>query len=193
MRILSACVADLLAEHKFISKEKVEICRYGLENLITSFLEILSILVLSIIFNNVVCTIIFLASFISLRRYTGGYHASTKLRCYVVLLVIYLIFILIIKHMPAKYDLAFEITSLSFTIFMVFRYAPIVNGNKNINETERKMFRRLGIILALVSSGFIVLGMVICPHNKGVLSVSAGQLVVSTSMLAAIFMKRRCR
>ncbi len=193
MRILSACVADLLAEHKFISKEKVEICRYGLENLITSLLEILSILIVSIIFNNEVCTIIFLASFISLRRYTGGYHANTKLGCYTVLLAIYLIFMLMIKHMPAKYDLAFEITSLSFTIFIVFRYAPIVNGNKNINQIERKTFRRFGIILTIVSSGFVVLGIVIFPHNKGILSISAGQLVVSVSMLAAIIMKRGCK
>lgn len=193
MRILSASVADLLAEYKFISKEKVEICRYGLENLITSLLEILSVLILSIIFNNEVCTIIFLASFISLRRYTGGYHANTKLGCYAVLLAIYLIFMLMIKHMPVEFDLVFEITSLSFTIFMVFRYAPIVNGNKNINQTERKAFRRLGIILTLVSSGFVVLGIVICPHNKGILSISAGQLVVSASMLAAILMKRRCK
>lgn len=192
MRILSAYVANLLAEHKFISKDKIEICRYGLENLIVSLLEILSVLIFSIIFNEVMCTMIFLISFISLRRYTGGFHAKTKLGCYIVLLAIYLIFILIIKNMPAKYNLAFEITSVLFTNFMVLKYAPIVNRNKKINKAERKTFQRFGIILTLVSSVFVVLGIVICPHSKGVLSVSAGQLVVSASMLATILSERRC-
>lgn len=192
VNILFDCIADTLIEYDFVDNDKREVFKYGLENLIISMVEILSVFFLSIVFNNTLYTAIFLATFISLRRYTGGYHAKTKYGCYAVFVTIYLIFSMIIKYISEKYISAFEIITLLFSWFAVMKYAPIANENKKINQIERKMFRKFGMILNLVMSGIVVLTIIMFPFSKVVLSIAIGQAVVSISMLVAIQLKRGC-
>lgn len=191
MEVLSAYITDLLAEHKFISKNQIEICKYGIENLIISFLEILSVLVLAIFLKNVIYTLFFLASFISLRRYTGGYHANTKKGCYLVFVAVYLIYSVLLRYFPEKHIVVLGTITVFLTLITVLRYAPIVHLNKKVSKTEQKVYRKFAIIITSVLSAMVILGMIVNLHSKIVLSVIAGMLVVSTSMLATLPLKRR--
>lgn len=191
MEVLSAYITDLLVENEFVSKDKIEVCKYGIENLIATFLEIISVLVLAILFKNVIYTLIFLASLISLRRYTGGYHANTKKGCYIVFVAVYLIYSVLLRYIPEKHSVILGAITIFFTLIMVLCYAPIVHHNKKVSESERKIYRRFAIIITSALSAFIVLGMIVNLHSKIILSVIAGLLVVSVSMLASLPSIRR--
>ncbi|MBQ3514081.1 MAG: accessory gene regulator B family protein, partial [Lachnospiraceae bacterium] len=62
---------------------------YGYETLIYSIWQMLLLLVLGMIMNRIVSTVIFLMVFVSMRKYTGGYHAETRMGCTFMTVVCY--------------------------------------------------------------------------------------------------------
>ncbi len=186
MTSLSTYITDLLVEYKFVEVEKREICIYGLENLIISFLEIISVLILAVFLRIFFYTIIFISILIILRRYTGGYHAKTKKSCYGVLIIIYLGFSALVKYFPVEYICFLGTGVLVFSNYMTFRYAPIIDPHKNVDSTERRVYRKFSIVLTAILSLIVILGFIFVPYSKILLALIASILAVSASMLAAL-------
>lgn len=189
MHNLSAYVTDLLVEYNFVDADKREVCKYGLENLIISFLEIAGILMLSLAFDNFGYTLIFTATLIILRRYTGGYHANTKSGCFAVLITSYLIFMIIQKNMPDSLISLFGIIVLIFSDCIVLRYAPIIHSNKNVTAKEKSVYRKFSIVLTSIFNAIVIIGLVLNSHSNGVLSVIVGLMIVARSMFVAVLKK----
>lgn len=192
MGALTAYITDLLVEYGFVCTDKKEICKYGLENLVISILEILSILFFAILIGNFLYTLIFIVTIVLIRRYTGGYHAKTKLGCYIILIEIYLFFSMVLKFISPVYIVPLGILVILFLNYMVWKYAPIVNSNKKIDKKEMETYRKFSMTITAVFSVLIVVGFLIDADSKLVLSVILGLLTVSLSMVATLLTKRRC-
>lgn len=190
MKNIASYISAVLSQQGIIKAEDDAVFKYGLEAFAMSVLEILSVLILSLFLSSFIETLMFFVAFVPFRMYAGGYHAETKLRCYLVLLAVYAIFILLIGYMPAKYIMPVEICSMVLTAVMVFTSAPIVNKNKRASENERRVYRKISIVLMLVEFGIIILGMVILPGNIIFFSFSLGQSAVTSSMVAAALQKK---
>ena len=100
MENVAKFIADVLSEQGAISKSETDICKYGLEVFISSALGIVSVFVISAFAGNFLETVLFFAAFIPLRIYAGGYHASTKLRCYLLSLLVYGAFTFVMHALP---------------------------------------------------------------------------------------------
>ena len=87
MKNISSEIADMLWNQGIIQEDDVNTCKYGIDLFISSFLEILSILAIAIAFGNFIETTLLFVFFIPLRIYAGGYHADTKLKCYLISLI----------------------------------------------------------------------------------------------------------
>lgn len=98
MQKLAQKTANQLAVQGIIAKKDTAVYRYGLEALYSSLLELLTILFLSFFVGNFLQTILFFAAFIPLRVYAGGYHAKTRLRCYLMSLAVYGVFSILKKE-----------------------------------------------------------------------------------------------
>lgn len=66
-----------------LSEEKRPVFVYGFELSLSTLSSILSIILLSIIFKNVYSSLLFLYIFFFLRLFSGGYHAPTYSRCFI--------------------------------------------------------------------------------------------------------------
>lgn len=186
MKSIANHISQLLCDNKFISSDDIDLCKYALENLFLSLIEILFIIALSLFMGNTLCTILFFTSFIPLRRYTGGYHADTKFGCFLTLIVVYVGFSLVIKYMSLKYYTLFKVVTL-FTLWItVLKYAPIVHRNKRASEKQRMYYRKKSIVLSFLLSVLTVMSCLIYSHSKYWLAISLGQLVVSLSMIATV-------
>lgn len=102
MECISGIISHTLWEQGIIQEEDIDKCQYGLDIFISSVLEVASILIIAAVVGNFFDTLIFFAAFIPLRVYAGGYHANTKLRCYLVSLSVYGIFTVAIYVLPVK-------------------------------------------------------------------------------------------
>lgn len=70
-------ITDKLVMKKIVSDDMADIYIYGFELLISFFFSTIGVLIIGIILGRFLQTLMFLATFILLRSFTGGYHANT--------------------------------------------------------------------------------------------------------------------
>lgn len=75
-------LANCLVTNKIIKKEDYEIYVYGIERFEDKVFGYIVLFFLSVIMKSFVCGLLFLLFFIPLRGRTGGYHASTRRKCF---------------------------------------------------------------------------------------------------------------
>lgn len=150
MQKLAQGTAERLAAQGIIREEDAPIYRYGLEAIYSSLLELLSILALAALIGNFWQTVLFFAAFIPLRLYAGGYHASTRLRCFLTSLVVYATFTIMLEIVPAAWfvPLAFIGGAVSFLI--VWLFAPVIHQNHRSGLKHQARFRRISIRICVV-------------------------------------------
>lgn len=74
--------AEKLIQHTNTPSSHKPVFRYGIELTISTLSSILSVLFLSLLLNATIETIVFLIAYMSLRIWSGGYHAKTYARCF---------------------------------------------------------------------------------------------------------------
>ena len=185
MKSISQYISQTLGDEGIIKKDEIDVCKYGIEYFIISVLEILSVLLLSAFVGNFVCTLIYFVAFIPLRIYSGGYHADSKIGCYLILLSVYALFSVMIKYIPTNYYIVTGWCSIILTAITILKFSPMMHDNKNFNNIEIAFYRKVSIRIMIIETLLIITGIFVMPHSIFFFSFSLGQLAVSLSMLAA--------
>lgn len=134
-------------------EDSIEYCKYGIEITISSFLNVLLILLIGLIFSLVLHSVVFLLIFINMRRYTGGYHASTYIRCNMVLCISFTALCIMMKVLVSlSYYilLVLVIVIHIFGFFITILFAPLENENKPLDEETKRTNRIKSIIFSIV-------------------------------------------
>ena len=137
---VSRKVTDRLLSRNAIKDEDYEIYQYGLEQLFTSILNMLTLLVIGSIMGMIWQGIIFVLSFMLLRKYAGGYHASTPLGCYLLTTLIITVALSVMKY--------FEISILIYLVLLmvssviVYMLTPVEAVNKGLDKIEKIIYRK---------------------------------------------------
>ena len=179
-------ITDTLYENNIISDEEVPLLKYGIEVFVLSVAEVLSIIVVSAFAGNFAETLLYFVAFIPLRIFVGGYHADTRLRCYLVLLGVYMIFSAMIKFVPPTDYAIIMAVCLVYSGAMVLLFSPLKSHTKNRSESEKKRYRKVSIIIFTAQIIVISLLWIKFGANRYILSFILGQLSVALSMLAAM-------
>lgn len=186
---ISNGIADMLWTQGIIQEDDIDKCKYGIDLFISSFLEIISILAIAAFLGNFIETVLLFVFFVPLRIYAGGYHADTKLKCYFISLVMYGFFYTLANITPSGMFVLINVIGTLFSLIMVLIMAPIIHINKNVNDIERRNYRKISIEICLVETTIILLLTMTIPKNIIVTYLTVGQVSVAISMLAAIMKK----
>lgn len=186
MKNISGSITDILWSQGIIQKDDIEKCKYGIDIFFSSFIEIFSILLIAILVGNFVETLLLFVAFIPLRVYAGGYHADTKLKCYLISLGMYGIFCIVSKYIPNSMYQTINVFCTIFSLIIVLIKAPIIHFNKKINDIERRYYRKFSIEICLIETSAILLLTAAFPKSEMIFSLTVGQISVAVSMLAAI-------
>lgn len=176
--------AQYLLSQQVISKKDVKIYRYGLEMLFLSLVEILSILGLSLFIGNFFETVLFFLAFIPLRLFAGGYHATTRLRCYLVSLCVYGIFSLCLIIVPTDLALIRSVSSALISFLIVMVWAPVIHKNRHLEKQTyiycKRVSRKIAMVwlVTIVICGGLFLGVWIMALALGYFAEAASVLVV---------------
>ncbi len=112
--------------------------------------------IFGLILNCIIESIIFYISFQFIRKYAGGYHASTEARCETLSTLSILACIVVIK-LAKLYD--FQTVLLLITILSavcIFAFCPLDTPEKPLSNKEFKYFRKISCIILLVIIAAIV-------------------------------------
>ena len=133
--------------------KKEEIYVYGIELLISSLIGIVLDLGLSIGLGKVWSGVVFLAVFILVRQYTGGYHADTYVRCNMAFLLTYLLSVGIWTFCRQR-DVKVAVWLILLGAYIAMAaIAPVENKNKPLTGEEMQRYKWKSI---LIYSAFIM-------------------------------------
>lgn len=171
--------ADLMVQNEIITSEDREIYAYGLRQGFILLINILTTLLIGFAFNKTTETIVFLASYIPLRIYAGGYHARTQMGCYVFSIVMIISVLLAIEFIPWTNSICITISMVFASI--IFFLSPVEDTNKPLDAAEVKVYRRKARMILGIELGVLVL--LITLGTKVIVSCIAISLLVQCVML----------
>ena len=142
------CVLEMINQ-KIIEEKQYAVIAYGLELLLSSVVNILSILFIGAIVNRAGEIILLLLVSIPLQSFGGGYHCNTHLRCWALTTGGYLIAVLGAVYLPVEVLLGAALISM----YSFLKFSPVENikapfGDKfknKMNKTEKKLKRKIRI------------------------------------------------
>ena len=164
---LSKMIANFLLHKNVISEMEIDIYIYGYETIILGIIDFFIVLIVGLIFNQFITMLIFFTMFISVRLYTGGYHANTVLKCKAVFISICISLVFLSEF---KFPYYLHILIMLLYLITSFFLAPIENHNKPLTSEEQTKYRRISIAMSLfwsiadVFSYFFAIK--IYPYNK---------------------------
>lgn len=141
MENLTTKFVNILINNNIIKKEDAEIYSYGFKEMIFIIINVITTLFIGLIFNKVFEVILFMITYIPIRVYAGGYHARTKLRCYIFSVLMLISVCYILKLYLLKSYLLIVILSI-ISSSMILYLAPVEDKNKPLDEIEIKVYTK---------------------------------------------------
>lgn len=145
-----------LYDHCSLDEVRRPVYIYGFELFLSTASSMISILIISSIFFNIFSGCLFLAVFITLRLFSGGYHAETYGRCFILTNCVFLLSIafsqVILLFLPDGISLMVCAIMTITAGMAVFILSPIRNQNHPLSEARYKKNRWIACILACILS-----------------------------------------
>lgn len=145
---------NCLVKENTASPEDAEIYRFGVEVTLLKTMHLLSDLLIAVCMGKVPEFIIIFGIFCAFRRNTGGYHAKTRLGCYVFSC---LAVIAALAAAEAEVRLLYMcIISLCEVVILIL-ISPAENENRPLDEEEISCFKkRLYVLTAIYTTALII-------------------------------------
>lgn len=184
---LSLKIVSFFTSIEIVRKEDQEVYAYGVELLLATVINFIILCILAVITGTIMETALFLLSFLPLRQLVGGYHAKNHLRCFLILISVYMIFVLALSIIITKPVLTVIIgVILLASYIIIIKYAPVADDNKPLSTREFHIIKRKGRIA--ISAYTVITGVLLLfpIPTEWVFSISFGILSVALSVLAGI-------
>lgn len=188
-------MADLVAkkltaffiQRQVIKDDDREMYEYCFQILLMNIVNFGTIFILGILFGCIVESLLFVIGFSVIRKQAGGYHAGTPLRCYLLSIINYLIFVVLMILMQPGWIKLMNIIIIAMAFIIIWHFAPVADKNKPfcIGEYERyKRNSRLIIFLFFLLNFFAYL-ISIVNMRVYMLPINLGILFAAVSLVSA--------
>lgn len=158
--------------------------RYGIEITVSSLLNITLIVLISLALNSFFEGIIFLLIFVPLRQLTGGFHASTYLKCNLIFSLSFTAVIILYRLTSALLTVPTAFCLSAVGLGVILLVCPVANENKPI--TEEKRIIRLKLYSSAVYTLIATASIILIAYNLhiGALSLYTLQLIILFLIIA---------
>lgn len=183
---LSKWVTAFLIRERSISVENAEIYQYGVEITLSSIFNIVLIMLVSIFAKSIPSGMIFLILFITLRQFSGGYHAITYFRCNTIFLLTYVFVLLMSRYVVISFWANCIFVLLGIMGLLLF--APVPNVHKPLTRDACKRHKRNAIVIYVLFSLIELLLFEAVPYYSRVLFFTL--MAIMMLIIFEIFMQR---
>lgn len=174
-------LTDQFVKDGVVTPEDAEIVRYGLEALADNILAFLLTTIVGFFYGSLLSGIVLWMLIFPLRKYAGGYHAKTKVQCYLISVGM-LVVAFALLYQPA-YHPTVHFILVAFSGSYIFMNAPVDHKNKVLDMTERRVYRkRTRIVLILESILFVIVWLLGLGNLVAVIAMCFGIVGISLAM-----------
>ena len=138
-----------LCKYGVIDKSQIQIYAYGLELILASVLNTISVLIISAIFFQFASGLFFLFAFIPLRSTAGGYHAKSHLSCNLICLATFIGLQILGAIIPTTFVSIFCIVAAAIVLITVYLLSPCEAVNKPLTDDRKKRNRKISIAISI--------------------------------------------
>ncbi|MBP3327176.1 MAG: accessory gene regulator B family protein [Coprococcus sp.] len=178
-------LTNWLIKQDAISEQDALLYSYAITHIIMAALPIVIVFLLSCISGNLINFLFIIIPFVSIRRYSGGYHAPSApicLICSCILLIISVTLSNIINVGVMLHGI------ILISIIILTIVSPISSANKPIEEYERNIYKR-NLILILLFFGILYFICVCIGPMHSAESLAVGIILPAILQLPCILTK----
>ena len=179
---LSECIADFLLTQKVIKKQEKEIYVYGTQLVISSIINLLICITISLLLGELINGLIFFAIFSSLRRFTGGFHCKTFIMCNVVFSSIVALALLSNTFLGKVFEnYVIVMVTAIFNLICILLFSPVYNENKKLTYLQKRRFLISSIIVYAIHIAFYLTLLIVFDVKLNIIVI--GDLIVSLMII----------
>lgn len=156
-RNLAEDITFLLIKNKIVDIEKREIYIYGLEVILLNGGLLITFLIISLLCGEMVNFLAYLIFFLPMRLFSGGYHAETSERCFILSTIMFGASIAASKLIPLLYIFNTGKIIGAVSVLVILVLAPLINENNPLNQTQRRRNRIILCTLLFIDLVFFIL------------------------------------
>ena len=146
---LASKVVKKLIDHSVIADTEQELYVYGFFILISQIVYFTLTIMFGILLDIVLESVIFYVAFQFIRRYAGGIHASSELKCEIATTTSIFLCLLCIKLFEINnVQISMLIVTIIATVF-IFVFCPLDTPEKPLTKEECKYFRKISWVILL--------------------------------------------
>lgn len=186
----SSKILKYICEYADIPSDKEAVYKYGIEITLSSIFNIVLVMISSILIGDILSGVIYLAIFVFLRSFTGGYHATTYLRCNATMVITFILTTIlyrVIKHCVHSFIICGIISLICLLPIVMF--APVPNIHKPLDKLHKRISHNMSIIIAFILS-LIGLMLLYFGVSFGIMIITTVAMV-SVLIIVEIIMQRR--
>ena len=169
-----------MVDNKIINKEMADMYIYTFICFVEKFITIGSIMIISLITNNLLPTLFFLIFFFELRKRTGGYHLDRFYKCYFATVAIYLAVMLTVTRL-VNYQQWLLGAVVIAAIYIVLT-GTVNHPNMHMNAEELMESKKLARLIVLLEVS-IILGCVLLGASMIYTSYMAIAVILCAALL----------
>lgn len=156
-RLAEKCVAASI-KRNIIPEDESDFFAFAFGLMLSQIFGIATCLLIGVIFQCVIESIIYLLFFIPLRKFSGGFHAGSRLKCYVSSVLLFGFSVFLGVYIGTVLQLLIITILFTCCALAVLFIAPVEDKNKPLSEPEVKKCKAMVKgILSLYSIIFAVL------------------------------------
>lgn len=157
-KLLNITMDFLYKNEDGMDEEKAEIIKYGLELLFLKITFFVATMIIGALMHSFWECLIFTALFSGIRSLAGGYHASTRVQCFVQSMLIFAAVLGVLKLVKTYAVILVPLAVLALiSAAVIFRFAPVDTENKRLDEDEISIFRKKSRIAMLIEIAVAVI------------------------------------
>lgn len=180
MERISQCIVNFIRRNMPVEDEEMlDVYKYGIEITLSSLLNLAMIIVCSLLLGDFAAGLIFMACFVLLRSYTGGYHAETYWRCNVVFVCTFILTYYAGRVLNLINTNIYAAAGIMLPgIFPIIKFAPVKNRHKILSESKRKKSKAVSLVLFV---WFLILSLLMIAFD-----IWYGYLILSTTSAVSV-------
>lgn len=177
-----------------IKEDDRDMYEYCFQILLMNIVNFGTIFILGLIFGCIIETLLFVTGFSIIRKQAGGYHSGTPLRCYLLSIANYIIFVVLVMLIQPAWIKNINIVIIALAFIIIWHFAPVADKNKPFCIGEYKRYKRNSrlIVFLIVLLNFFAYLISIIKIRVYMLPLNLGVLFAAVSLISArLFNKDR--
>lgn len=131
-------IINWLIREGSVDEEDREVYQYGIQGIIENGITLMVIFLDMVILKSIVLGIVFILSFKYLRRYSGGYHADTYLKCFILSDISFICAIILVKY--SVLSIEFYRICGAVSLGILYCLGPVESPNKPLTDKEKQIY-----------------------------------------------------